>query len=46
MPLAEQYIEFAIGVADHDAVLDAWHVVAGGETASLDDTEARQLLSV
>jgi urea transport system ATP-binding protein len=44
--LAEQYMEFALRLADHYAVLDAGHVLAAGETESLDDGEVRQLLSV
>jgi urea transport system ATP-binding protein len=44
--LVEQYMEFALRLADHYAILDAGHVVAAGETESLEDEDVRQLLSV
>jgi urea transport system ATP-binding protein len=44
--LVEQYMEFALRLADHYAIVDAGHVVAAGPTDSLEDGEVRQLLSV
>jgi urea transport system ATP-binding protein len=44
--LVEQYMEFALRLADHYAVLDAGHVIAAGETESLEEGEVRQLLAV
>ena len=44
--LVEQYMEFALRLADHYAILDAGHVVVAGETDSLEDAEVRQLLLV
>jgi urea transport system ATP-binding protein len=44
--LAEQYMEFALRLADHYAVLDAGRVLAAGPTESLAEGDVRQLLSV
>jgi urea transport system ATP-binding protein len=44
--LAEQYMEFALRLADRYAVLDAGRVVAAGATESIDDGDVRELLSV
>jgi urea transport system ATP-binding protein len=44
--LVEQYLEFALRLAQRYAVLDAGHVVAGGETVGLDDAAVRGLLAV
>jgi urea transport system ATP-binding protein len=46
--LVEQYVEFALRLADRYVVLDAGEVVASGETSALteDDSSVRRLLSV
>lgn len=45
--LIEQYLEFALRLAEHYVVLDAGEVVASGDTASLqDDASVRRLLAV
>jgi urea transport system ATP-binding protein len=44
--LVEQYMEFALRLADHYAILDAGHVIAAGETDSLEENDVRQLVSV
>jgi len=45
--LVEQYVEFALRLADRYVVLDGGQVVAAGDTASLEgDTEVRRLLTV
>ena len=45
--LVEQYVEFALRLADRYVVLDAGEVVAGGETSELaDDSSVRRLLAV
>jgi urea transport system ATP-binding protein len=44
--LAEQYMEFALRLADRYLVLDAGEVVASGKTDSIEDGAIRQLLSI
>lgn len=45
--LVEQYVEFALRLADRYLVLDAGEVVASGETSELaDDSSVRRLLAV
>jgi urea transport system ATP-binding protein len=44
--LVEQYVEFALRLADRYAVLDAGRVVAEGTTADLDETSIRQLVAL
>jgi len=45
--LVEQYVEFALRLADRYVVLDAGEVVAAGDTAELtDDSSVRRLLAV
>jgi urea transport system ATP-binding protein len=44
--LVEQYVEFALRMADRYVVLDAGRVVDAGDTRSLDDAKVRQLLAV
>ena len=46
--LVEQYVEFALRLADRYAVLDAGEVVASGETSDLrdDDSSVRKLMAV
>ena len=45
--LVEQYVEFALRLADRYVVLDAGEVVARGETSELaDDSSVRRLLAV
>ncbi|HEX3621294.1 MAG TPA: urea ABC transporter ATP-binding subunit UrtE [Acidimicrobiales bacterium] len=46
--LVEQYVEFALRLADRYVVLDAGEVVASGDTASLsdDDSSVRRLMAV
>lgn len=44
--LVEQYMEFALRVAQRYLVLDAGHVVASGATAGLEDAALRRLLAV
>ena len=45
--LVEQYVEFALRLADRYVVLDAGEVVASGETSDLaDDSSVRRLLAV
>lgn len=45
--LVEQYVEFALRLADRYVVLDAGEVVAAGETSDLaDDSSVRRLLAV
>jgi urea transport system ATP-binding protein len=45
--LVEQYVEFALRLADRYVVLDAGEVVATGETSELaDDSSVRRLLAV
>jgi urea transport system ATP-binding protein len=44
--LVEQYVEFALRLADRYAVLDAGRVVDSGETGALDDTKVRELMAV
>jgi urea transport system ATP-binding protein len=45
--LVEQYVEFALRLADRYVVLDAGEVVAAGETSELaDDSSVRRLLAV
>ncbi|MDQ3641827.1 MAG: urea ABC transporter ATP-binding subunit UrtE [Actinomycetota bacterium] len=45
--LVEQYVEFALRLADRYVVLDAGAVVASGETSDLaDDSSVRRLLAV
>jgi urea transport system ATP-binding protein len=44
--MVEQYVEFALRLADSYVVLDAGAVVTAGETAALDETEVRRLLAV
>jgi urea transport system ATP-binding protein len=45
--LVEQYVEFALRLADRYVVLDAGEVVASGETSELaDDSSVRRLMAV
>lgn len=44
--LVEQYIEFALRLADSYVVLDAGAVAAAGEIATLEEKRVRDLLSV
>jgi len=44
--LVEQYVEFALRLADSYVVLDAGAVAAAGPTATLEEERVRQLLSV
>lgn len=44
--LVEQYVEFALRLADSYVVLDAGQVAAAGDTAGLEEKRVRQLLSV
>lgn len=44
--LVEQYMEFALRLAQRYVVLDAGRVVAGGETEGLENAEVRRLLAV
>lgn len=44
--LVEQYVEFALRLADQYIVLDAGEVVASGDAKSLEQDTARRLLSV
>ena len=44
--LVEQYVEFALRLADRYVVLDAGEVVASGEAKSLEDDTVRRLLAV
>ncbi|MFY9488359.1 MAG: urea ABC transporter ATP-binding subunit UrtE [Solirubrobacterales bacterium] len=44
--LVEQYVEFAVRLADRYAVMDAGEVTAEGETSELHETEMRDLLAV
>jgi urea transport system ATP-binding protein len=44
--LVEQYVEFALRMADRYVVLDAGRVVDAGDTRSLDDDKVRRLLAV
>jgi urea transport system ATP-binding protein len=46
--LVEQYVEFALRLADRYVVLDAGEVVASGETSTLsdDDSSVRRLMAV
>jgi len=44
--LVEQYVEFALRLADSYVVLDAGEVVASGAAASLEDEAVRRLLAV
>ncbi|MEW6153653.1 MAG: urea ABC transporter ATP-binding subunit UrtE [Actinomycetota bacterium] len=44
--LVEQYVEFALRLADRYVVLDAGEVVASGEAASLEEEAVRRLLAV
>lgn len=45
--LVEQYVEFALRLADRYVILDAGEVVASGETSDLaDDSSVRRLLAV
>jgi urea transport system ATP-binding protein len=44
--LAEQYMEFALRLADRYVILDAGEVAAAGETATLEEGSVRRLLSV
>jgi len=46
MILVEQYVEFALRLADRYVVLDAGEVVAAGEAKSLEDATVRRLLAV
>jgi urea transport system ATP-binding protein len=44
--LVEQYVDFALRLADVYAILDAGRVVAAGDAATLEDGSVRHLLSV
>ena len=44
--MVEQYVEFALRLADSYVVLDAGAAVTAGKTAALDETEVRRLLAV
>jgi urea transport system ATP-binding protein len=44
--LVEQYVEFALGMADRFAVLDAGRVARTGDAGALDDSTLRELLAV
>jgi urea transport system ATP-binding protein len=44
--LVEQYVEFAMRLANRYVVLDAGEIVGSGETASVDEGAVRQLLAV
>ncbi len=44
--LVEQFVEFALRLADRYVVLDAGEVVASGDTATMEDGEVRRLLAV
>ena len=44
--LVEQYVEFALRLADRYVVLDAGEVVSSGEAKSLEDDTVRRLLAV
>jgi urea transport system ATP-binding protein len=44
--LVEQYVEFALRLADRYAVLDAGRVVAGGTTKDLDEASIRELVAL
>ena len=44
--LVEQYVEFALRLANRYAVLDAGRVVDSGETGALDDAKVRDLMAV
>jgi urea transport system ATP-binding protein len=44
--LVEQYVEFALRLADVYAIMDGGGIVASGEAAALEDGSVRQLLSV
>ena len=44
--LVEQYVEFALRLADRYVVLDAGEVVSSGDAKSLEDTDLRRLLAV
>ena len=44
--LVEQYVEFALRLADRYVVLDAGEVVESGETSTLEEATVRRLLAV
>lgn len=44
--LVEQYVDFALRLAERYAVLDAGRVIDAGETAALEDGHVRRLLAV
>jgi urea transport system ATP-binding protein len=44
--LVEQYVEFALRLADRYVVLDAGEVVSSGDAKSLEDETVRRLLAV
>lgn len=44
--LVEQYVQFALGLADCYAVLDAGEVVEAGDTSALEESTVRRLLAV
>ncbi len=44
--LVEQFVEFALRLADRYVVLDAGEVVASGDTATMEDGAVRRLLAV
>ncbi|MGH9276952.1 MAG: ATP-binding cassette domain-containing protein, partial [Acidimicrobiales bacterium] len=44
--LVEQYVEFALRLADHYVVLDAGEVVSSGEAKALENAEVLRLLAV
>jgi len=44
--LVEQYVEFALGMADRFVVLDAGRVTRSGDVEGLDDETVRELLAV
>ncbi len=44
--LVEQFLDFALGVADHCYVMESGHIVLEGSRQSLDESQLRRYLSV
>jgi urea transport system ATP-binding protein len=44
--LVEQYVDFALRLADTYAIMDAGRIVVAGDAASLEDGSVRDLLAV